>query len=188
MPRLPPQFNGTPAVISHRLELGDLERTLMRKQIAIMENRSKSNQVIELSKTLAVPAIIGVAGFGAFYFLSKALDNIGRAFNGLPLDNIQQSLRKGTNASRGYNSDGSYPTLLTVDENSFSQVGSVRVDVPGFTGGFGSSAFILSKKRYEIVVMGNFNENAQTVEELTPSWLPYSQWKEANEDGREYVS
>jgi hypothetical protein len=148
----------------------------------------KQKQNFELIKTLSGPVIIGVAGFGAFYYISKAIDNIARAWKGLPLDNIQQSVRKVTNPSRGYNADGSIPTLLAVDPGPTYPEGHVRVDVPGWTGGLGSSAFILSRKKNEIVVVGNFNADATDVSQLSEGWLPYDAAKAASSDGREYVS
>ena len=184
MPRLAPRFNGQPAIIEHRLTLGNYERKQLVKEITA---RNQINKINSTSKLLA-PAVIAGAGFGAFYFLSKAIDNIARGFMGLPLDNIQQSIRKGGNAIQGLNSDGSFPTILTVEEGRFP-LGTVRVWESGLTGGIGATAFISTiNKRYEILVVGNFNQNALKVEDLSPGWLPYSQWKEANEDGREYVS
>jgi len=184
MPRLLPQFNGKPAVIEHRMTFGDLERRLIREQAKV----NRTDKLIENGTKLMVPAIIGAAGFASFYFISKSIDNISRAFAGLPLDNIQQSIRKGGNATRGYNSDGSYPTILTVEPGRYPE-GTVRVFEPGLTGGFGSTAFLATiNKNYEILVYGNFNLDAKDVTELSSGWLPYSQWKEANEDGREYVS
>ena len=184
MPRLAPRFNNSPAVIEHRMTLGDFERTLLKKQTA----QIKQNHQIQNFSKIVGPAVIATAGFGAFYFLSKALDNIGRAFNGLPLDNLQQSFRKGGNAIQGLNADGSYPTIVTMEEDGTYPLGNVRVYDPGITGGFGSTAFILSKRQSETVVVGNFNKSATYIDQLSEGWLPYSQWKEANEDGREYVS
>ena len=184
MPRLAPRFNGQPAVIEHRMTFGDLERRELIKAI----NKSRTTANINAASKLIAPAGLAVAGFASFYFISKAIDNIARGFMGLPLDNIQQSIRKGGNAIQGYNSDGSFPTILTTEEGRFP-LGTVRVFEPGLTGGVGSTAFLATiNNTYEILVVGNFNKNAKYVDELTPSWLPYSQWKEANEDGREYVS
>ena len=184
MPRLAPRFNNAPAVIEHRMTLGDLERKYLKKQ---MEN-SQRTQIINSTSKLLAPAGIAVAGFASFYFLSKAIDNIARVWGGLPLDNIQQSIRKGGNAVQGFNADGSYPTIVTMEEGGTYDLGNVRVFDPGFTGGFGSSAFVLSKRQSETLVVGNFNKNATYIDQLSEGWLPYSQWKEANEDGREYVS
>lgn len=184
MPRLAPRFNGNPAVIEHRMTLGDLERKYVKEQM----ERSHRSKILNNTSQLLIPGVIAFAGFTSFYFLSKSIDNIARAWGGLPLDNIQQSVRKGGNAVQGYNSDGSYPTILTTEEGRYP-LGTVRVFEPGITGGVGSTAFLATiNKTYEILVVGNFNKDAKFVDELTPSWLPYSQWKEANEDGREYVT
>jgi len=184
LPRLAPRFNGNPAVIEHRITLGDYERKQLVKEITA---RNQINKINSASKLVA-PALIATAGFGAFYFISKAIDNIARGFAGLPLDNIQQSIRKGGNAIQGFNADGSYPTIVTMEDDGTYPLGNVRVYDPGLTGGFGSSAFVLSKRQSETLVVGNFNKNATYIDQLSAGWLPYSQWKEANEDGREYVS
>ena len=184
MPRLAPRFNGQPAVIEHRMTFGDLERRELVKAITTRNQISKINS----GAKLIAPALLAGAGFASFYFISKAIDNIARGFMGLPLDNIQQSIRKGGNAIQGLNSDGSFPTILTVEDGRFP-LGTVRVWESGLTGGLGATAFISTiNKKYEILVVGNFSQNALTVGELSDGWLPYSQWKEANEDGREYVS
>ena len=184
MPRLAPRFNGNPAVIEHRMTLGDYARKLMTNQIEQNKKLTMSKQINNYFK----PVVIGIATFGSAYFLSKAIDNIARGFSNLPLDNIQQSIRKGGNAIQGLNSDGSYPTILTVEDGRFP-LGTVRTYDPGITGGIGSTAFLATiNKTYEITVMGKFNKDATDVSQLSSGWLPYSQWKEANEDGREYVS
>ena len=181
MPRLAPDGN---RCREHRLTMGTIERQALRTMV-------KERQADRVQKyvTAFAPAImIGTAGFGAIYFLSKSIDNIARAWSGLPLDNIQQSIRKGGSAIKGLNADGSFPTLLAVENGPTYQEGHVRVEVPGLTGGFGSTAFILSKKRTEIVVVGNFNKDAKFVNELSEGWLPYTQYQQATQDGREYVS
>jgi len=184
MPRLAPRFNGKPAVIEHRITLGDYERRELVKELK--NNRSTAN--LNAAANAVQPLLIGAAGFASFYFISKSIDNIARVWGGLPLDNIQQSLRKGGNAIQGFNADGSYPTILTHTEGRYPE-GTVRVFQPGLTGGFGSTAFLATiNTDQDMLVVGNFNKDATSVEQLSEGWLPYSQWKEANEDGREYVS
>ena len=181
MPRLAPDGN---RCREHRLTMGTIERQALRTMV-------KERQADRVQKyvTAFAPAImIGTAGFGAVYFLSKAIDNIARAWSGLPLDNLQQSVRKGGNAAKGLNSDGSYPTILTTEPGRYPE-GTVRVFVPGLTGGFGSTTFLATiNKKYEILVVGNFNTDAKFVNELSEGWLPYSQYQQATQDGREYVS
>lgn len=181
MPRLAP--DGT-RCREHRVTMGTAER----KMLAITLKEQRAERVVKVVTSFAPAIMIGAAGFASFYFLSKSIDNIARAWSSLPLDNIQQSVRKGTEAVKGMNSDGSYPTILSVDEGRYP-VGTVRVWIPNFTGGIGSTAFLATiNKKYEIVVVGNFNKDAREVGQLSEGWLPYSQYKEATEDGREYVS
>ena len=162
--------------------------TIERQALRTMVKERQADRVQKYVTAFAPAIMIGTAGLGAVYFLSKAIDNIARAWAGQPLDNLRQSARKGGNAIKGLNADGSYPTLLAVETGPTYQEGHVRVEVPGFTGGFGSTGFVLSKKRTEILVVGNFNADAKFVNELSEGWLPYSQYQQATQDGREYVS
>jgi hypothetical protein len=181
MPRLAP--DGT-RCREHRVTMGTAER----KMLAITLKEQRADRAVKVVSAFAPAIMIGAAGFGAFYFLSKSIDNIARAWAGMPLDNIQQSVRKGTEAVKGLNADGSYPTILTVETGRYPE-GKVRVWVPGLTGGFGSTAFLATiNKKEDILVVGNFNKDAKFVDELSEGWLPYSQYKEATEDNREYVS
>ena len=73
MPRLPPQFNGTPAVIELRQTKGTYERTLAKEKLKIQKIEAYSNAVkSSLLPIGIIGAGLGVGMSGYFIMLHKS--------------------------------------------------------------------------------------------------------------------
>ena len=180
MPRLPPQFNGTPAVIELRQTQGTWERDLEKKKLEIEKVKSYSNALNNLVLPVGVIAIGAGIGLGG-YFLARGITSIAQAWNGEPIDNILDEANKIFKGSRGQNSDGSIPTLLCVTGKREGQVivntgiGSDWYIAGGLSGAFFNWIGAQRSKNIPgeewVPIWGNFNKNAKTISDLTPGWL-----------------
>jgi len=187
MPRLAPQMNGNPAVIEQRVTLGDFERRIARKAIEGERAKDYATAINQLILPLGVASIGVGLGFG-MYCIGRAIDNFSLAWNGGSFEKLKDGGDAVIQGSKGLNPDGSYQTFLCVQ--SPTREGRVVVNtwldgwwlLGGISGTFFSLIGWLGSQTGEvwIPVYGNFNKDAKRVEELSPGWLPKSQWEEVN--------
>ena len=181
MPRLPPQFNGTPAVIELRQTKGNYERTLENKKLEIRKIEAYSNAV--RSSILPIGIICAGVGVGlAGYFVARGLTAIGQGIIGDPISDIKETADEVLEGSKGLNSDGSYQTWLCVESGrvglGVAEINQVVVfsdwsgwwGIGGIAGAF--SKFVATQMAagtwYE--VFGNFNKEAKYINQLSEGW------------------
>lgn len=181
MPRLPPQFNGTPAIIELRQTKGTYERKIQAKKLEIEKVKAYSGAV--RNSLLPIGIIAGGLGLGmAGYFVARGLTAIGQGIFGDKIDNIADAAGAVFNGAKGLNSDGSYQTWLCIEGGVYGLGQSTVNQVVVFSDFSGSyvfggisgafSKFVatqLAAGRW-LEVFGNFNKDAKHVSQLTEGW------------------
>jgi len=181
MPRLPPQFNGKPAVVELRQTKGTYERKLAQKKLEIAKIEAYSNVVRNSILPLGIIAAGMGIGFGG-YFVARGLTAIGQAFAGDKIDNIADTAGKVFEGSKGLNQDGSYQTWLCIQDGvaglGVASVNQVVVfsdwsgwyGIGGIAGAFSKFVAVKLAAGRWIEVYGNFNKEAIHVSQLSEGW------------------
>jgi hypothetical protein len=181
MPRLPPQWDGKPAVIELRQTKGTYERHIEKERLQIEKINAYSNVV--RNSILPIGILGASVGVGlAGYFVARGLTSIGQGILGNPIQDIKDTADQVLEGSRGLNQDGSYQTWLCI-EGGVAGLGVASVNqvvvfsdwsgwygIGGIAGAFSKFVATQLTAGVWLEVFGNFNKDAKHVSQLSEGW------------------